>query len=97
MNWENIKSKTRAFTQKFLVDHQNSTAEVQNSAIQDHIEKIIAKDIISSLISPGLNSLPNTLMETMMPNISPESVAEAAVQIFGGYDGRFGVSLHSDA
>ena len=69
--------------------------------IEEHyrgiLNKIIAKDIISSLISPGLNSLPNTLMETMMPNISPESVAEATVQIFGGYDGRFGVSLHSDA
>ena len=52
VNWENIKSKTRAFTQKFLVDHQNSTAEVQNSAIQDHIEKIIAKDIPTKLTKP---------------------------------------------
>ena len=65
--------------------------------IEEHypgkIKKISAKDIISTLISPGLNSLPNTLMETMMPNISPESVADATVQIFGGYDDRFGVSL----
>ena len=48
-------------------------------------------------MSPGLNTLPNTLMETMLPNISPDLVADATVQIFGGYDGRFSVSINQDA
>ena len=31
----------------------------------------------------------------MLPDISPDLVAEAAVQVNGGYDGRFGVSIKS--
>lgn len=55
---------------------------------------IIAQNKMRTLISPGLNATPNTLKETMLPNISPELVADATVQISGGYDGRFGVSLN---
>ena len=52
VDWDNIKNKTRTFAQKFLVDHQNSTAEAQNSAIQEHIEDIIAKDIPTKFSKP---------------------------------------------
>ena len=54
---------------------------------------MIAQSKRSTLNSPGLNSSINTLQETMLPDISPDLVAEAAVQVNGGYDGRFGVSL----
>ena len=83
---------------------QEERATLMEDMIEEHYPGIVYEynEILlpkikyaPSLISPGLDSLPNTLMETMLPNISPESAAEAAVQIFGGYDGRFGVSNFS--
>ena len=48
---------------------------------------------MSKLSIPGLKASPSALKETMLPNISPELVADAAVQVFGGYNpSLFGVS-----
>ena len=49
---------------------------------------------MKKLGSPGLKASPSALKDTMLPNISPEVVADAAVQVFGGYDpNQFGVSI----
>ena len=49
---------------------------------------------MSKLSFPGLKASPSALKETMLPNISPELVADAAVQVFGGYNpSLFGVSI----
>ena len=56
VDWTNIKKKTADFAQKFLTDFQNSTsAEEQNAAIQDHIEKLIANDIPTKLTKPSFD------------------------------------------
>ena len=54
---------------------------------------MVAQNKIRNFIFTGLNASPKALKETMLPNISPGLVADATVQIFGGYDGRFGVSI----
>ena len=55
---------------------------------------IFAINETRNLIFPGLDTSPSALRDTMLPNISPELVADAAVQVFGGYDPtQFGVSI----
>ena len=56
VDWTNIKNKTKDFAQRFLADFQDSTsAEEQNAAIQDHIEKIIANDIPTKITKPSFD------------------------------------------
>ena len=51
-----------------------------------------------SLIFPGLDAPLSALKDTMLPSISPELVADAAIQVSGGYDqGLFGVSIFEQA
>ena len=54
--FDRIKNKTKDFAQRFLADFQDSTsAEEQNAAIQDHIEKIIANDIPTKITKPSFD------------------------------------------
>ena len=47
-----------------------------------------------NLIFSGLDAPLSDLKDTMLPSMSPELVADAAIQVSGGYDqGLFGVSI----